>query len=240
VTALVAVIEQFMPANGKLPDDIAPVTREEENGLRAFRRQAVKALAQYRGPAVTDAKGAITMKSALILLKIINNDGVVPFAKLDERIEAAWGVARIRSKTVPAYQPAYAAQQVGNVIVEMAGEAKKSDPRKFPWKYHAARLADALELMRADARDDPNKASDYINPMVTESLKILKEIETTEVANGATLKAFHSTTALPGGVATLYKNDPASVVRQPGDTAPPVKPMEKPGGKPDGTKPVKP
>jgi len=236
VAALVKVIEQFIPRDGKLPAGLTWSSSEEERGLQVFRREAVRALAQYRTPAVVDDKGAIKVRSALTLLKVLNNDGLTPPARLDEQIEAAWGLARLRSKTVPLSQPDYAAQQLGYIVVEMARGAVPKD-RKVPWRVHAARLADALEAMRADTKGAPDKAGDYVEKMVTQSLRVLKAgIELNEKGDAGDLKVWLSSTSPPHN--TLYKGLDDSTVRplDKSDVPPPEKPAE-PEKKPDEKKP---
>jgi hypothetical protein len=257
VEALVGVIEQFIPRDGKLPAEVAWSNEDEKMGMRLYRREAVRALAQYRNPAVTDDKGAIKVKSALTLLKVTNNDGLSPPAGLDEQIDAAWGVARQRAKALPSYQPDYAAQQVGYVVVAMATAAKPRDLKKtpgFPWAYHGARLYDAVEVMRAEAKGAPDKAGDYVEKMAAKALTVLKEIELKQAAVGSELNSWLGNNAPPHD--TLYKgvadstvrplNRPADAPEKPaGDKKPDdkkpddKKPADKPGDKKPGDKPSK-
>jgi hypothetical protein len=247
VEGLVATIEKFIPADGKSSAGVAEGS-PEEMGLQMFRREAVRSLAQYRGPAVDD-KGTIKVKSALALLKVTNDDGLSPPARLDEQMEAAWGLARIRAKGLASYQPDYAAQQMGYVVVQMALNAKKQDPNKVPWKYYAARLADALELMRDDAKGLSDKAgAAYVDKMAGQALRVLKDIELKESSGaGGDLKLWLGTNAPPHD--TLYKGVADSTVRPlerpdtPEKPDKPEKPKEekKPGDKkPDEKKPGKP
>ncbi len=245
VQALVNFLDQFAAKGGTAPAG-AGKDPAEERGLQLFRREAVRALAHYRNPAVADEKGNIKVKSALALLKVVANDGLTPPARLDERIEAAIGVARLRVKALPSYQPDYAAQQVGYVVVQMGNDVKPSkpnDPNKFPWKVYAAQLGDALEGMRADAKGAPDKAGEYVDKMVAQSLRILKEgIEVRETATTqGDLKIWLDTTAPPHN--SLYKGVADATVRVggAGEAAPeqPAKPGTKPGDKkPDDKKPA--
>ncbi len=230
VEALVAVVEKVVPDDQK-----SSLTEDEELGLQLFRREAVRALAQYREPAVADAKGAIKVKSALALLKVTNDDGLTPRVRLDEQIEAAWGLARIRAKALPSYQPDYAARSIGAVVVQMAlyarGSKPTDNPLKMPWKYYAARLSDAVKEMREDAKGLPNKAgAAYVDKVAGQVLPVLGDIELKEVSGrGGDLKLWLGTNAPPDE--TLYKGVADSTVRpldRP-DTpeAPPAKP-EKP------------
>ncbi len=241
VEALTATIDKFAAADGKSSAGVAPDS-PEELGLQMFRREAVRALAQYRKPAVADDKGAIKVKSALTLLKVANGDGLSPKARLDEQIDAAWGLARIRSKGLASYQPDYAAQQIGYVVVQMAANARSrvENKDKIPWKYHAARLSDALELMRDDAKGLPDKAgAAYVDKMVTQALLILKDIESKEQSTGGgALSLWLGSNPAPHN--TLYKGVADSTVRPLDKSdAPPEKPVKE-EKKPGDKKPAKP
>jgi hypothetical protein len=233
---LVEVIGRKPPEGTKL------TTPEEVKGLQVFRREAVRALAQYRAPAVADARGAIQEPNgatALALLKVVNNDGLAPPARLDEQIEAGIGVARLRSKALASYQPDYAAQQLGYLVVEMASRAQPKDPSKFPWKLYAVRFGDALEALRADAKGHPDKAvASHVGEVVRRSLSVVKEIELNERGNGGDLKLWLGDHPPPSK--TLYKGVAGSTVRplEKGEDEPAP---EKPAGgdkKPDDKKPM--
>jgi hypothetical protein len=226
----------------KPPDGAKPTTPDEVKGLQVFRREAVRALAQYRAPAVADDKGVIQEPNgatALALLKVVNNDGLAPPARLDEQIEAGIGVARLRSKALASYQPDYAAQQLGYLVVEMASRAQKNDKTKFPWKLYAARFSDALEALRADAKGHPDKAVfPYVSEVVSRSLRVVKDIELNESGNGGDLKLWLGNNPPPSK--TLYKGVANSTVRplEKGEDEPAP---EKPAGgdkKPDEKKPT--
>jgi hypothetical protein len=242
VEALVGVIEGSIGKTAATATGAAPVASDEVLGLQFFRREAVRSLGQYRVPAVTDEKGAIKIKSALTLLKVMNNDGFTPPVLLDERIEAAIGVAGLRSKAVPAYQPDYAAEAIGHVVVQMAAEARPNkggeNPSKFPWKVKAAHLADALEAMQTDTKGAPEKAGDYVQSMVGKAHRVLKDIEQTERAlAGGDLQLWLSNNAPPHD--TLYKGVADSTVRpfDRSDAAADRTDDKKPAGKPDQKKP---
>jgi hypothetical protein len=246
VQALVQVIER------KPPTGAVPPSSEEVAGMQVFRREAVRALAQYHNPALADAKGNIKLPSGLTLLKVVNSDGLSPRARLDEQIEAAVGVARFQSKALASYQPDYAAQQIGYLVVEMGGRAQPKDPTKFAWKVSAARLADALEAMRADVKAAPDKeAAPFVEQLVGRAVRVLKDIEVAEKANAADLKFWLDSTRPPHN--TLYKGVADSTVRplvaeekpetpdekptKPDDKKPGDKPKKPDGKKPDDKKP---
>jgi len=236
VQALVAIIERPLPPGTNF------TSREEMEGLRMFRREAVRALAQFRSPALTDGKG-IKLRTAQTLLKVINDDGLTPPARLDEQLEAAIGVARLPVKGLAAYHPDYAAQQIGYLVVELArrarpaGENKSPFENKLPWKIYAARLGDALEAMRADVKDSPDKpTATYVDNVVKLSLGALKAIEVSERANGGDLKFWLGGNPVPH--TTLYQGLADSTVL-PLDKSQVAPPPDKPAGgdkKPDEKK----
>jgi hypothetical protein len=246
VEALANFIEQFVTKDGAAaPVGAAP---DEVHGLQVFRRQAVRALGQYRSPAVADTKGAIKTKSALSLVKVVADDGLFPPARLDERIDAAVAVARLQSKALPAYQADYAAQQIGFVVAQMGAEAKPGERKpgsgsKYPWKVLAARLGDALRAMEADTKGAPDKAGEYVQNVVLRSLRVLDDIELKEQStNGNALNLWLTTNAPPHN--SLYKGVADATVRPPDQREPPpAKPAkpetkpEKPQAKPGETKP---
>jgi hypothetical protein len=245
VQALIQMIER------KQPTGPAPPGPEEIRGLQMFRREAVRALVQYRSPAILDDKGGIKLPTALTLLKVVNDDGMSPSARLDEQTEAAIGIATLPSKALPAYQPDYAAQQIGYLVVEFARTAEEQKLPKFPLEYYAARLGDALEAMRADVKGSPDKTvTAYIDNMVDRSLRVLKSLESTRKADSSNLKYWLDNNAPPhkalyagmstATVRTLIKGDepekPAEGDKKPGDKKPDEKkPDDK---KPDDKKPT--
>jgi hypothetical protein len=231
-------------AQRKLIDGPVPPTPDEVAGAQVFRREAVRALAQYRLPAVADEKGNIKVPTALVLLRVVNDDSLSPRARIDEQIEAAIGVARVQAKALPAYQPDYAAQQIGFLVVKMGTNARPlkdvENKDKFAWKIYAARLADAIEVMRAEVKGSPDKAgAAYVEKVAGLALRVLKDIETTEKIAGnhnSDLNLWLADNPPPHD--TLYKGVADSTVHPPqkGEGLEDTKPAEK---KPDD-KPKKP
>lgn len=161
--ALVEFVEQK-------PAFPATVTTPEVEGFRVLRREAIKALAQYRAPSIKDKA-----RPALVLLKVVARDGFQPDCKTDERVEAAIGVARLKPDLDKTYQPEYAAQQLGLFLVDFAFRYQKRDRGavKYPWAVFAARLADALEVMKAESK------SPFVANVVDQGIKLaLRRIET--------------------------------------------------------------
>jgi hypothetical protein len=214
-----------------------PSSREEVLGQRVFRREAVRALGQVRAPAVADDKGTIKVPTALVLLRTAINEGQQQGYSIDLPTEAAIALARMRPAAVPSYQPDYAAAGLGLFVVEFARRAQAAD-KKVPWNVYAARLSDAIEEMRANAKalkDQKDQAAvTYVSNMVARALPVLKSVELGREANAGDLQVWLNNTPLPD--TTLYKGVADSTVK-PAEKTEPTKP-EKPAE--GGKKPEKP
>jgi hypothetical protein len=227
---LVKAASRQVPAAADLP-------RAERDGIRAVRREALRALAMNRRPGVLDDKSTLALRPALVLLQAARADGFVPEPRLDERVEAAIGVARQSQKAFDGYQPDYAAYHLAWFTADFARLSNLAT--KDPWKTSAARLIDAFEGMKAETA--PLKEGKYIAEVLDESLVVLKSIESTGKGDPRSLVA--SLGAKQPANSTLYKGVADSVIREgpaesketPEKPAPPEKkPEEK---KPDEKKP---
>jgi hypothetical protein len=140
--------------NQKPPLDERIASREEIDGYRYLRREAIRALAQTRLPAVNN-----NVLPALVLARVAGNDQRLwPAPRLDERLEASIGLARMRPvKEGPTYQPDYAVWQIG-LFLEAWGNAANQNRdtrgqlRLRPWKVDAARLAEVLLPLKAEVK----------------------------------------------------------------------------------------
>jgi hypothetical protein len=149
--------------------DASLATREEIDGFRLLRREALRALAQTRLPVGT-SKGP---SPVLMLAQFAGNDRrISPLPRLDERLEAAIGLARMRSsKDNGLFQPDYAVWQIG-LFLEVWGKTandnreKKDRERVRPWKIDAARLTEVLEPLRVEVKD----------PYVAEGVRVANRI----------------------------------------------------------------
>jgi hypothetical protein len=224
IAALGEFINQKIPVSADLP-------RDEKEGIRVPRREAIRALAFNRKPVLTDDKGAVVDRPGLTLLRVVRGVGLEPEPRLDEQIEAAVGVARLSPKAFEGYQPDYAAYQLGQFVsaFALATNTKSKEARaKEPWKKHAARLMEALDGMKAEAAN--SKDAKYIAAVHAKCMPVLTEIE----RNG---KAGEDAAALlgewvtqdqnrpPNG--TLYKGDDDSVIKEGEAEAPKKKPADK-------------
>ena len=210
VQAVAETVERKPPLDPKL------LSPEEIEGLRIFRREAVRALSQVPTPGVVDAKGTLQARPAQALLRVVNNADLSPAVRIDERLEAALGVARLRARLTDLYHPDYAAHQLGHFVVYYAGMTarEKSTPRleRFPWKYYAARLVDAFDGMRADAKGLKDaKAAEHVAKVVELALPVLREIEASAQGNASTLKVWLDGNPPPN--ATTYRGLADSAVK---------------------------
>jgi len=153
-------------------------TREEYEGFRVVRREAVRALAATRSPAV-EVKGKMEGRPAQLLASVVAGS-TNPEPRLDEKVEAAIGVLRLKSVLTKGYHPDYTAYFVGQFVYEFAQRyvTKKEGDRDFkePWKVYTARLNDALDAFKADAREDKS-AEKYIGDLIAKCAPVLKGIE---------------------------------------------------------------
>jgi hypothetical protein len=245
-TKAAEALAKFIDHNMTIADT---TTREEVDGFRFIRREAVRALAQFRNPAV-----AANGQAAIMLLRVVAKDDLMPPPRIDERVEAAIGVARYKSANDKYYQPDYAIAQIGLFLddfnLEYTAEKRNRDenrgPLILPWKVMSSRLYDAIDQMRLDVGDHP-----YVIKVAGECLKLLEKLEK-EIPADATdiLTAVGKPPAHQ-----LFKNIDSSTVkaanrrdlreqipplppqlegRPPGDFPPPPPGADaKPGAKPD-------
>jgi hypothetical protein len=146
--------------------------KDEVEGYRSMRREAVRALAYCRAPGL---KGKD--RPGMVLLRVAASDGLTPEARVDERVEAAIGVARMRETfDGKEFQPEYAAYQLGAFVEYFGSYYAEHDPKKAegeqrPFKVYAARLMDALEALKADTKNA------YVAGVVDQSRKVLALME---------------------------------------------------------------
>jgi hypothetical protein len=193
--AAILALNEFVLRKLDLPPSMP---REEVEGQRVLRREAVKALALTRYPLVEDPAGH--GQTALVLLRVARKDGFTPEPKIDEQVEAANGLARMQSDLYANYQPDYAAYHVGRVVQDLADSYQKwqadvalagADTKPLPdiqYKIAAARLNEALGF--ALKRDvEKNRKGDketltYVNGLILEAVKPLNLLETAGSVNG--------------------------------------------------------
>jgi hypothetical protein len=222
--ALGAVIKWLQDRNSsKLLPPTAPV--DELDGFRLVRREAIRALAQGRAPTLADKS-----RPAWLLLKIACRDGIDPPPRLDERVEAAIGVAHALPDLDKDYQADYAAHQLGLFVAEFVfwyGQEKQGGtdkPVSEPWKVLAGRLIEALEQMQAQSQKNA-----HVTFVVQQCSAPLKQIEKAlATPNAADLEQSLQAQGSPSQ--QLYKGVAESTVKpanRRGADEPPPKPEEK-------------
>jgi hypothetical protein len=175
ILALIAFIERKLPVSPSMPPD-------EVRGLRALRREAVKALGQSRLPAVLDDKKKMVGPTALVLLRVLRKDvsfNVPPGP--DEQLEAAVGLTRLQTKQYDGYQPDYTVHEIGLYVSEFATRYVNEGGDRG-WKVAAARVSDALAGpfgLKADVDKNVKDAETkkYVAEVVGKIADILKAIE---------------------------------------------------------------
>jgi hypothetical protein len=215
--ALGAVVKFLQDRNKDLPPGSSA---NQIDGFRLVRREAIEALAQGRYPTMADKS-----RPTWLLLKVAARDGIAPEPRLDERVEAAIGVAHAQPELDKDYQPDYAAHQLALFVADFTAHYAQSLQKvkvdaSVPWMVDASRLIEALEQMKAQTKNP------HVGKVVDESVKLLANVE-----KGLAATPFDLEQALrgePSPSAELYKGDAASVVKPANrkDAAAPEKPAE--------------
>jgi hypothetical protein len=202
-----AVVEliRFAERPVKFP---AAARRSEIEGYKFARREAVRALAGFRSPRLGDKAFP-----ALTLARFAGNDArIVPDPRIDERLEAAIGLARLLPdpKGKDDYQPDYAAHQIARCAADFVGEAnkdsgKKASARRRPWKVGAARLNDALDVLKGLKNAHAAKVVDKVLP-------VLANVEKGNVGDAAGLADWLANNPPPSK--GLFKDSADSTVKE--------------------------
>jgi hypothetical protein len=193
----VAEILKYIDASPKLPERVTPEKKKEiEARFRYFRREAIKALAEVRMPAVAIDKRDKNVKGpvAYWLLKVVANDNLSPPASVGEQVEAAVGLLQIRPPEGSPYQADLGLYYVGRFIEKDLTQAFIEDPanqaggrvlgersrrvsliRREPWRIHAARLAQALEDLGTFTKGKPMQKK--TETLVDNATPLLKKLE---------------------------------------------------------------
>jgi hypothetical protein len=235
-------------------------TREEVEGFRVIRREAIRALAQIHNPAA-----AANGQGAFMLLRVVAKDGLVPRPRIDERVEAAIGLARLKSSLDKQYNLDYAAAQIGLFLddfnrEDLAAKQRREDTRGpliLPWKGMSLRMYEAIEQMRTDAGSD----NPYAVKVTTECLKLLERLEKDNAADPEEIlqavkaqppsnrlfKNIEDSTVRPANRSDTLAEGPQLPARMEGRRVPPpgapggppeAKPDAKPGAAPEPAKPA--
>jgi hypothetical protein len=157
--------------------DTAPP--EEQAALHYVRREAIAALGETRYPGLLKSenkKTIIERPTALTLVQIMRKEGITPTPSVEEQVNAAVGLCRLRSRTLDQYHVDYAAQQIGWFVVDFITAHNNSPPqsKSVPWKVLAARLSRALEEFKADAAG--RQEAKYVTAIVEQADQLLKTL----------------------------------------------------------------
>lgn len=148
--------------------------KDEIDGFRVLRREAIRALAQLHSPALGEKA-----RPALVLARFAGADErIQPEPRIDERVEAAIGLARMQSAQDKQYQPDYAASQIGRCLGafgqafsdEKAKKESGVDPIR-PWKIDAYHFNEALNALKADSGKDA-----YVAGVIDRGARILRDV----------------------------------------------------------------
>jgi hypothetical protein len=199
--------------------------RDEVEGFRYVRREAVRALGLSRLPGVLKDK-EIAGRPALELLRVVRKDGLTPEPSLSEQVEAVIALSELQTKLFPdskfyaAYEADYAVYHVAQFVVEFAGHyAERNRPGQVttPWKLQSARLAQALRSWQDDLLSYKYKfnadRAKYVSDMLGRCLSVIERIENTTPADPNKLRDALRTN-LPKG-AELFAGMPDSTIKSP-------------------------
>jgi hypothetical protein len=189
--------------------------REEVEGYKMLRLQAVAVLAHARAPSLSDKE-----RPALALARVaVADPSIAPAPRLAERIEATIGLARLTARSKDAdLQVDYAAEQIARGVLAFALAADKNidsrvldsktsadtAPRARGWKVDAARLIEAVELLK-------NSKNTYVQDVVRQAVKTIRPIEDNKQGDGG---VFGDWLDRNGAKAkSLFKSDDATTVK---------------------------
>jgi hypothetical protein len=214
----VALVE-FLEQQKGLHKNAAP---EEIDGYRVLRREAVRALAKTHTPAIDDK-----VRPALVLARFAGNDErIQPPPRIDERVEAAIGLARMQAPPKDRqYQVEYAVGQIAKCLGALAQAASSElsnreaakDTRMHPWRILAATLKEALDDLKKR-----NEKNQWVAKIADQGAKVLNQVSKGEQIRGNELTWWTSPDSDPPSK-ELFQGSPDSVVKP----APPSEQSEK-------------
>ncbi len=165
-------LTEFVQKQAQFP---AGTSQQEIRGYQVMRREAIRALGNTRLPSL-DAK----TQPALVALKIMAGQGVEPAPLMDERIEAAIALARMKPEADKNFCPDYAVQQISAFLTRTFASFALADNRqaRLPCKIYAARLQEALASLATRSANNPDKAAaEYVARVVKSAEPLLKLLQ---------------------------------------------------------------
>ena len=207
-------ILQLLERKPNLP---AKPTKDELDGYRLLRRAAIRALAEIRTPAFSEK-----VRPALVLARIAGDDErIQPPPRIDERLEASIGLARMISAQGKNYEPDYAAGQIAKCIGAYVTAANKDQidrererERSLPWKVNAARLSEALASLKADSGKNA-----YVAEVCNRGASLLQKVAVGRATEAGDLTWFTTTASDPPSK-ELFKGEADTAVKPAGGEAP--------------------
>lgn len=187
----------------------ATATESEREAFQYVRREAVRALAAARVPVIEKRRTKVAIP-ALALLRVADGAGLEPPPSLTERVEAAVGLCRLRTKNANRYQPEVAAYYVGRVVVDFATQydRDRGSPHTVDYKYYAFLLDDGLtELKNQTGGKIPS-----VNEMISKAQPVLRGIKTDGAPAQLPLKDWLDSKSQAGQ--ELFKGDPETALKQ--------------------------
>jgi hypothetical protein len=166
-----AIVEFLDQKQKKAPSkNAAP---EEIDGFRFLRRAAIRALAKIHTPAINDK-----IRPALVLARFAGNDErIQPPPSVDERVEAAIGLARMEPGKDKQYQADYAAGQIAKCLGACAHiaetERTNKEARTHPWRAYATMFKESLETLK---KNNEKSANPYVIQIADRGSQLLKRV----------------------------------------------------------------
>ncbi|MBM4071620.1 MAG: HEAT repeat domain-containing protein [Planctomycetes bacterium] len=167
--------------------------------VQYVRRDAIKALAQARIPAVEVGKSKLTAPAAIGLLKVLAVPPVLdPPPSLGEKLEAAIGICQLKIHAAhDLYVPEIGIHRTARALNELVkayqtdfqnqfgGAGKKLKIPVMPWKYEAERVKQALKTLVENtfAKEDALKRARTLDTNMQPFLKALANHQAIEDLN---------------------------------------------------------
>ncbi|MCS7168869.1 MAG: hypothetical protein RMI91_10775 [Gemmatales bacterium] len=157
------------------PAQVKTWAREEQDGLRFLRRQALRSLAMLRRSVVNPANPQ-QQRIAELLMQVMSDEDAAklsPRPSWSERVEAAAGLLALVPEPKGPYQADRAFYEVGRFVVALL-EASSADTEGLEnWQHYAAYLRSRILEAQQNAAYQKN---DYITKIIPTMLRPLDEL----------------------------------------------------------------
>jgi hypothetical protein len=204
---------------GREPTLPAEATPEELAAIHYVRTEAVKALGYTRLPALCELvkkQMKVDRPTALVLLKVLRNDGFKTEPSIGEQVAAAIGICQLQYRECHDYQADYAAYHIGRFLVEFFTKYnEQKDQKRERWKEDAVLLLKALGDWKANLAGPPahDPGGKYADQLVAQATGALEDISAGKTSVDPTkLSAWLDQN--PPKNTTVYKSLANSVVKQ--------------------------